>query len=67
MGIRIDRTAVCAADDCIMAMGRILSISDSDDLQSLINISRQHPDFSLIAPISKHDFEVWHLEVECKK
>ena len=64
MDIRVDRTSVCAADDSIMAMGRMLSISTSDDLNSLINTLRQHPDFAMISPTKKLDFEVWHLQVE---
>ena len=67
MDIRVDRTSVCAADDSIMAMGRMISIGASDDLNSLINTLRQHPDFSLIDPTNKHVFEVWHLQVEDQK
>jgi len=67
MDIRVDRTSVCAADDSIMAMGRMISIGTSDDLNSLIDTLRQHPDFSLIDPTNKHAFEVWHLQVEDQK
>jgi len=64
MDIRVDRTSVCAADDSIMAMGRMISIGASDDLNDLIHALTQHLDFAMICPHDQTKRAIWHLQVE---
>lgn len=67
MNIQVDRTSTCAADDALLATGRVLSINSDDNLTTLINKLKSHPDFALIAPQNKETIEVWHLQVEGQK
>jgi len=63
MDIQVNRTSVCAADDSIMAMGRVFSIDDNDDLNDLIKTLTQHIDFAMICPKDQTKREIWHLQV----